>query len=58
MLKGAQAGVFLLKPNLGELATLCNVKTISFSELESAAKTFLKNNPCEIMVVSLVLRVP
>jgi 6-phosphofructokinase 2 len=42
-----------LKPNLGELATLCGLNTISFQELEFIAKDFLKNNPCEIMVVSL-----
>jgi 6-phosphofructokinase 2 len=53
LLKGAQAGVYLLKPNLGELAALCGVKTISFMELESVAKTFLDNNPCEVLIVSL-----
>lgn len=53
LLKGARAGVYLLKPNLGELATLCGVETISFLELESIAQTFLKNNPCEVLVVSL-----
>jgi len=53
LLKGAQAGVYLLKPNLGELATLCGIETISFSEMESIAKTFLENNPCEVLLVSL-----
>jgi 6-phosphofructokinase 2 len=53
LIRGAVAGVYLLKPNLGELATLCNMKTISSSELESAAISFLQHNPCEIMVVSL-----
>lgn len=50
---GAKAGVFLLKPNLGELATLCGKETISFLELESVAKNFLEQNPCEVLVVSL-----
>lgn len=53
LLKGAQAGVFLLKPNLGELSALCGVSTISFTKLESLAKNFLEENPCEVMVVSL-----
>ena len=53
LLRGAQAGVYLLKPNLRELATLCDVETISFFELEGFAKTFLENNPCEILLVSL-----
>ena len=53
LVKGAEAGVYLLKPNLGELATLCGVPTISFAELGSMATTYLKNNPCEVMMVSL-----
>ncbi|WP_281541192.1 1-phosphofructokinase family hexose kinase [Maribacter aestuarii] len=53
LLKGVQAGVYMLKPNLGELAALCGVAAINFSELESLSKTFLEKNPCEILVVSL-----
>ncbi|MEX0289884.1 MAG: 1-phosphofructokinase family hexose kinase [Flavobacteriaceae bacterium] len=53
LVKGAEAGVYLLKPNLGELATLCGVQTIPFLELESMAKAYLQNNPCELMIVSL-----
>lgn len=53
LLKGAEAGVYLLKPNLGELASLCGLKSISFVELESIAKRFVKNNPCEVLLVSL-----
>lgn len=53
LLKGAEAGAFLLKPNLGELAALCGVDTISFAELEALAETFIRENPCEILVVSL-----
>tara|TARA_R110002051_G_scaffold26108_3_gene63077 strand:- start:4448 stop:5413 length:966 start_codon:yes stop_codon:yes gene_type:complete len=53
LLKGAQAGVYLLKPNLGELAALCGVKTISFLDVESIAKDFIRNNACEVLVISL-----
>lgn len=53
LLKGAQAGVYLLKPNLGELATLSGKKSISYLDVESVAKDFIKNNPCEVMVISL-----
>ncbi len=53
LLKGAKAGAYLLKPNLGELAKLCSLKTISFLELESVDKSFLKNNPCEVLVISM-----
>ncbi len=51
--KGAEAGVYLMKPNLGELAALCGVETISFIELESYAKKFVSEQRCEILVVSL-----
>ena len=50
---GAQAGAFLLKPNLGELSRLCGVTEISFTDLIPLAQKFMANNPCELMVVSL-----
>jgi len=50
---GAMAGAYLLKPNLGELATLCGIDTITFLKLETIAKDFVKNNPCEILVISM-----
>ena len=53
LLKGAEAGAYLLKPNLGELAALCGLETISFLELESIAKAFIEKNPCEVLLVSL-----
>ncbi len=53
LLRGAQAGVFLLKPNLGELAMLGGVKMISFQDIHGVARKFLDENPCEMMVVSL-----
>ena len=53
LIKGANEGVYLLKPNLGELATLCGIEKISYVELESIAKDFIKNNPCEILVISM-----
>lgn len=53
LIKGAEEGVFLLKPNLGELATLCGIEEISYAELEAIAKNYLKNNPCEILVISM-----
>ncbi|NHF59674.1 1-phosphofructokinase family hexose kinase [Flavobacteriaceae bacterium TP-CH-4] len=53
LIMGAQAGAFLLKPNLGELSALCGVTSISSIDLEPLAKQFLAENPCELMVVSL-----
>jgi 6-phosphofructokinase 2 len=56
LIQGALAGVFLLKPNLGELSTLCGVKSIDTSELESHVTRFMQKKTCEIMVVSLGAR--
>ena len=53
LLKGANAGVFLLKPNLLELSTLCGVKSVSSLDIERVAKTFLEKKTCEVLVVSM-----
>lgn len=45
--------VFMLKPNLAELAYLCGKKTIAASQAEMAAKKILALSHCEIIVVSL-----
>ncbi len=56
LLKGAGAGVFLLKPNLSELSTLCGVNTITADTLEPLAKQVIADKACEILVVSLGAR--
>lgn len=53
LLLGANAGVYMLKPNLGELSTLCGVAYISAVELEELAKTYLEKNSCEVLVISM-----
>lgn len=56
LVKGARAGVFLLKPNLGELSTLCGVTSITTENLEPLVRAFMKEKSCEILVVSLGAR--
>jgi 6-phosphofructokinase 2 len=49
----ATEGVYLLKPNLGELASLMGLERIDEKELESFGKQFINSGHCEILVVSL-----
>lgn len=53
LLNASKSKVFMLKPNLGELSMLCGVDSISVLQLENLAKTFLKKNSCEVLVISL-----
>ncbi|MCK0146619.1 1-phosphofructokinase family hexose kinase [Arenibacter sp. F26102] len=53
LVKATKSKVFMLKPNLGELSSLCGVESISAMELEPLAKKFLNEHDCEILVVSL-----
>ena len=53
LLQASKSPIYLMKPNLGELSTLCGVESISAMALESIAKKFLEQHNCEILVVSL-----
>jgi 6-phosphofructokinase 2 len=46
-------GVYLLKPNLGELASLVGIEKIDIRDVEEIAKTLIHKNKCAIIVVSL-----
>ena len=49
----ADEGVYLLKPNLGELASLTGVKQIAQDEIVNLAKKLILKGSCEILVVSM-----
>lgn len=53
LIKAAGEGVYLLKPNLGELAALAGKEQISALEQEEIAKQVLKEGKCQVLVVSL-----
>ncbi len=53
LLKAAGEGVYLLKPNLGELAALAGKDKISAMEQEEIAKQVLNEGKCQVLVVSL-----
>ena len=48
-----KAGVYLVKPNIGELAKLVGVDGLEISEAEGAARDLIQKYNCEIVVVSM-----
>jgi 6-phosphofructokinase 2 len=51
--KGLDEGVYLAKPNIGELAKLIGVERLEMDEVEAAARKLIENKSAEIVVVSL-----
>lgn len=51
--KVLETGVYLIKPNIGELAKLIGVERLELPEVEKAAKKLIENGNSEIVVVSL-----
>jgi 6-phosphofructokinase 2 len=48
-----EEGVYLIKPNIGELALLAGKKELQPNEIENIAKKIIKEGKCEIVVVSM-----
>ena len=46
-------GVYLIKPNLGELSNLAGKETIETIDIEPLAKKLIREGNCEIVVVSM-----
>ena len=51
--KVLETGVYLMKPNIGELAKLIGVERLERDEVEQAARTLIQKGSAEIVVVSL-----
>jgi 6-phosphofructokinase 2 len=51
--KVLETGVYLVKPNVGELAKLVGVERIETDQVDSVARTLIENRKAEIVVVSL-----
>ncbi len=49
----AREGVYLLKPNLNELASLAGKESLEINEVDDAAMELILQGQCEVMVVSL-----
>jgi 6-phosphofructokinase 2 len=46
-------GVYLLKPNIGELSSLAGKKELQHSEVKDIAAQIIKKGKCEVMVISM-----
>jgi 6-phosphofructokinase 2 len=51
--QAAEEGVYMLKPNLGELSSLSGKAEIQTSEVKSIAQAIIAKGSCEVMVVSM-----
>ena len=51
--KVLETGIYLIKPNVGELAKLVGVERLEMEEVNEAAKQIIANGGAEIIVVSL-----
>ncbi len=51
--QAVDAGVFLIKPNLGELSALVGKKEIDVNEVKDIARSLIKSGKCEVVVVSM-----
>ncbi|TXK46381.1 hexose kinase [Pontibacter qinzhouensis] len=56
LMKAAGEGLYLIKPNLGELAALAGKESITAMEQEDIAKKVLADGKCKVLVVSLGAR--
>ncbi len=48
-----EEGVYLLKPNLGELSSLLNKKELKPDEIKNRAREIIARGKCEVMVISM-----
>ncbi|MBL7701939.1 MAG: 1-phosphofructokinase family hexose kinase [Ferruginibacter sp.] len=51
--QAAAEGVYMLKPNMGELSFLAGKKEIQPGEVRTIARTIIDSGGCEVMVVSM-----
>lgn len=51
--EAANEGVFLLKPNVGELAKMVGVDKLELTDVDDAALDIINRGNCEVVVVSL-----
>jgi 6-phosphofructokinase 2 len=53
LLRAVDAGVYLIKPNLGELSALVGKKELLSHEIKDVARKIISSKKCEVIVVSM-----
>jgi 6-phosphofructokinase 2 len=53
LMRAVDAGVYLIKPNLGELSALVGKKELLSHEIKDVAQSIIENKKCEVIVVSM-----
>jgi len=53
LIKAVEAGVYLIKPNLGELSSLLGLDEIKIESVGKVARQLIEKGKCEVAVVSL-----
>jgi 6-phosphofructokinase 2 len=48
-----EKGVFMLKPNIGELCSLAGTEELGAGDIEGVARDLIERYPCEVIVVSM-----
>lgn len=51
--QAVEEGVYLLKPNLGELCSLAGKATLQTMEVKDVARAIIEKEKCEVMIVSM-----
>jgi 6-phosphofructokinase 2 len=51
--EAVQAGLYLIKPNLGELSSLVGKEELNIERVDDAAKEVINKGKCEVVVVSM-----
>lgn len=53
LIQAVEAGVYLIKPNLGELSSLMGIEELSIESVGTVARKLIEKGKCEVMAVSM-----
>ena len=53
LIQAVEAGVYLIKPNLGELSSLMGIEELSIESVGTVARKLIEKGKCEVVTVSM-----